>query len=123
MTDATPTQPPPTPPAEPPLDEAGAGHGWIVLQFLLHAVAGVFSGRVLLLTAVGMIAGELAYSAFVGAVAGVEDRLVPSAGLTAEDFQPGSMLQHSWRKQASIWRVFVFPFRVTMPSMLGRRTN
>lgn len=100
---------PSTPP--PPLDEAGAGDGWIVLKFLLHAVAGVFRARVLLLAAAGVLAAELGVLAcflFQPNQAARVELLSPT--VAAGPVDAGELLREAWAGQAGYWQAFVAPF-------------
>lgn len=86
-----------------PLEDQGFGGGWIVLPYFLHAVAGVFSGRVLLLAALGL--GMAEGGAFL--VAGDSAALaLPSIPRFAD---AGGLLASAWRTQVGFWQAFFMP--------------
>lgn len=102
-----------SPPNEiaPPLDEAGWGSGWIVVQYLLHAVAGVFSGRVLLLAAMGLVFAELGAWGCLGfdsqKAVGVT---LARGGAVDPSFAAGDLLAVAHAGQKGYWASFVTPF-------------
>ncbi len=102
----------PEPP--PPLDEAGAGPGWFVLRMMLHAAAGVFSGRVLLLATSGLLLTELGTLAIFGL-----DRTSAAPLLTTTGFghnaDAWSLLEAGWQSQLAFWQANLAPFSAWQP--------
>ncbi|MEM8865238.1 MAG: hypothetical protein AAGF31_06780 [Planctomycetota bacterium] len=107
-------------PADMPLDQAGSGGGWIVIKFLLHAVSGVFSGRVLFLATLGLLAAELAVWATFGFNSSRAAPLLLSA-TAADPYQsdPAALLAAASQNQVGYWRSFVSPFIATPSSLAG----
>lgn len=106
------TPPPDTLLQRPPIDEAGAGPRWIVVQFFLHAAGGVASLRVLMLAAAGLVLAE-----------GGGGLMAPRAwstavGAEAVTLQPDSLWRQfevGWYQQLGLPRSVVAGFDVSAP--------
>ncbi|MEM6330187.1 MAG: hypothetical protein AAF790_08060 [Planctomycetota bacterium] len=97
-------------PSDPPRDEAGPGHGWVVIQFFLHAAAGVFSGRVLLLAAAALAVAELGAGGLGPSDASTRGAIAlrPAAGaFAATGYRP---IDAALAGQTRFWAAFVAPF-------------
>lgn len=106
--------PPPASRTAPPLDEAGAGEGWIVLKFFLHAVAGVFSGRVLLLAASGLIVSEAGFAVLVGYLSGVPAAWDAAGPPTTSGEGVASLVRDAWDAQQRAALLLAEPFGVAL---------
>lgn len=101
----------------PPLDEAGAGGGWLVVVFFLHAAAGVASGRVLLMATLGLAAAE-AGGRWIDPPGEAPPRVEPvgRAGRVAAAVASGGELQLAY------WSDVVGPLAVAPPSEAATRS-